>query len=110
MKTNEMENVVGAFKESKATTIAKTLKKAKLNSDKSALDTINQTSGKFNLSLSRFNRIRKNIVAPADKKLLIHFKDSNGSIVKTYHLQDRLININNLFIDQENPSTSERTS
>ncbi|GMF26216.1 unnamed protein product [Phytophthora fragariaefolia] len=63
-------------------------------------------SGKVNLSLGRFNRIRKDIVSPADKKLLLHFKDSTDAVVKTYHLQDRLININNLFIDQENQYSS----
>ena len=58
------------------------------------------------MNLGRFNRIRKDIIAPADKKLLIHFKDSNGTVLRTYHLQDRLININNLFITEDNQYSS----
>jgi hypothetical protein len=77
-----------------------------LKSDQYALNAINHTSGKYILPLSQFNRIRKDIVAPADKKLLIHLQDSNGLVVKTYHLQDRHINIENLFIDEENQYSS----
>ncbi|GMF63151.1 unnamed protein product [Phytophthora fragariaefolia] len=106
MKTRKMEEIVNAFKSKKAKTIIKALKSSKLNNDQSTLKTINSMSGKVNLSLGRFNRIRKDIVSPADKKLLLHFKDSTGAVVKTYHLQDRLININNLFIDQENKYSS----
>ncbi|DAZ99694.1 TPA: hypothetical protein N0F65_000872 [Lagenidium giganteum] len=106
MTTAKTENVVNTYRNRKAKTIANVLQSTKLNKDQSALKAINQTTGKFELSLGRFNRIHKNIVSPADKKLLIHFKDSNGSIVKTYHLQDRLININNLFIDKENQYSS----
>ncbi|DBA02848.1 TPA: hypothetical protein N0F65_006638 [Lagenidium giganteum] len=106
MTTRAMEKVVNTFKQTKANTIAKTLRAAKMTNDQAALKAINTTTGKFDLPLSRFNRIRKKIVSPADKKLLIHFKDSDGTIVKTYHLQDRLININNLFIDQENQYSS----
>ncbi|GMF30967.1 unnamed protein product [Phytophthora fragariaefolia] len=106
MKTRKMEEIINAFKSKKAETIIKALKSSKLNNDQSTLKTINSMSGKVNLSLGRFNRIRKDIVSPADKKLLLHFKDSTGAVVKTYHLQDRLININNLFIDQENQYSS----
>ena len=56
--------------------------------------------------MKRFNRIRKDIVAPADKKLLVHFKDQNGNIMRTYHLQDRHININNLFVTEEDQYSS----
>ncbi|KAJ8575738.1 hypothetical protein ON010_g3473 [Phytophthora cinnamomi] len=80
-----MENAVNNFKQTKAKTIIKTL---------------------LELQLNRFNRIRKDIVAPADKKRLLHLKDSNGSTMRTYHLQDRLININNLFINEENQYSS----
>jgi hypothetical protein len=104
--TYRMEKAVNAFKQTKGKTIMKTFRMAKQNNDQAALKAINTTTGKFDIPLSRFNRIRKNIVSPADKKLLIHFKDSDGSIVKTYHLHDRLININNLFIDQENQYSS----
>lgn len=106
MKTKDMEKIVSDFKQSKAKIILKSLRKAKTNDDKAAINAINKTDGKYELTLSRFNRVRKNIVSPDDKKLLIHFKDSDGSTVKTYHLQDRLININNLFIDEENQYSS----
>ncbi|GMF37453.1 unnamed protein product [Phytophthora fragariaefolia] len=106
MKTKMMESIVGPFKQAKASKIATAFKKATLSTDKSYLDAINQTSGKVNVSLSRFNRIRKQMVSPADKKLLIHIKGSDGRVVKSYHLNDRIVNINNLSIDEENQYTS----
>ncbi|GMF57057.1 unnamed protein product [Phytophthora fragariaefolia] len=106
MKTQMMESIVAPFKQAKANKIATALKKAKLSTDKSYLDSINHTTGKVNVSIGRFNRIRKQIVLPADKKLLIHIKGSDGRIVKSYHLNDRIVNINNLFIDEENQYSS----
>ncbi|GMG16379.1 unnamed protein product [Phytophthora fragariaefolia] len=106
VKTKMMESIVAPFKQAKASRIATAFKKAKLSTDKSYLDAINQTSGKVDVSLGRFNRIRKQIVSPADKKLLIHIKGSDGRIVKSYHLNDRIVNINNLFIDEENQYSS----
>lgn len=104
--TASMEKVVNTFKQSKAKTIIKSIRTFKANNDKTTLNAVNKTSGKVEMQLNRFNRIRKDIVAPADKKLLLNFKDSNGSIVKTYHLQDRLVNVNNLFINAENQYSS----
>jgi hypothetical protein len=106
MTTVSMKKIVDGFKTSKANTIAKTFRQIKLSKDKAILNSINQTSGKHDLTLSRFKRIRKNIVSPADKKLLLHIKDSNDSIVKTYHLNDRIMNIDNLFMDEENQYSS----
>ncbi|EGZ15075.1 hypothetical protein PHYSODRAFT_390269, partial [Phytophthora sojae] len=106
MKTKKMEEIVNAFKSKKAMTIVKAFKSSKLNNDPSTLKVINTTTGKVNVSLSRFNRIRKQIVSPADKKLLIHIKGSDGRIAKSYHLNDRVVNINNLFIDEENQYSS----
>ncbi|KAF4034488.1 hypothetical protein GN244_ATG13588 [Phytophthora infestans] len=79
MTTSNMEKAVNAFKKTKVNTIVKTLRKAKLNNDKASLKAINKTTGKVELQLNRFERIRKQIVAPADKKLLLHFKGENGS-------------------------------
>ncbi|GMF37444.1 unnamed protein product [Phytophthora fragariaefolia] len=90
MKTKMMESIVAPFKQAKASKTATAFKKAKLSTEKSYLDTINQTSGKVDVSLSRFNRIRRQIVSPADKKLLIHIKGSDGRIVKSYQLNDRI--------------------
>jgi hypothetical protein len=104
--TASMEKVVNDFKQSKAKTIIKTFRKAKLKNDQATLKAINKTTGKVEMQLSRFNHIRKNIVSPADKKLLLHFKESDGSMMRTYHLQDRLINVNNLFINAENQYSS----
>ncbi|RLN51642.1 hypothetical protein BBJ28_00024311 [Nothophytophthora sp. Chile5] len=104
--TYRMERIVNDFKSSKAITITKSLRQAKLSSDNDILNSINQTSGKHDLTLSRFKRIRKNIVSPADKKLLLHIKDSNDSIVKSYHLNDRIMNIDNLFMNEENQYSS----
>lgn len=106
MKTSTMEKVVNTFKQSKVKTIVKTLRKVKLNNDTASLKAINKTTGKVEMQLNRFERIRKDIVAPADKKLLLHFKGENGSVLKTYHLQDRLINIDNLYITEENQYSS----
>ncbi|GMF22363.1 unnamed protein product [Phytophthora fragariaefolia] len=106
MKTQMVGRIVVPFKQAKASKIATAFKKAKLSTDKPYLDAINQTSGKVDVSLSRFNRIRKRIVSPADKKLLIHIEGSDGRIMKSYHLNDRIVNINNLFIDEENQYSS----
>ncbi|GMF31197.1 unnamed protein product [Phytophthora fragariaefolia] len=106
MKTQMMESIVAPFKQAKASKIATAFKKAKLSTDKSYLDAINQTSGKVDVSLIRFNKIRKQIVSPGDKKLLIHIKGSDGRIEKSYHLNDRIVNMNNLFIDEENQYSS----
>ena len=106
MRTIAMEKVVNDFKQSKATKIVKTLRLAKLKNDQAALRAINSSTSKVEIQLSRFNRIRKDIISPADKKLLIHIKDSNGSVVRTYHLNDRIININNLFVNEENQYSS----
>jgi hypothetical protein len=106
MKTVSMKRIVDDFKSSKANTIAKTFRQVKLSKDKTTLNSINQTSGKHDLTLGRFKRIRKNIVSPADKKLLLHIKDSNDSVVKTYHLNDRIMNIDNLFMNEENQYSS----
>ena len=106
MTTSAMEKVVNEFKQSKAKTIIKSFRKATLNSDQAALKAINSSTQKVEIPLSRFNRIRKDVISPADKKLLIHFKDPNGSVIRTYHLQDRLININNLFVNEENQYSS----
>ncbi|EEY61340.1 uncharacterized protein PITG_01628 [Phytophthora infestans T30-4] len=106
MKTSTMEKVVNTFKQSKVKTIVKTLRKVKLNNDTASLKAVNKTTGKVEMQLNRFERIRKDIVAPADKKLLLHFKGENGSVLKTYHLQDRLINIDNLYITEENQYSS----
>lgn len=106
MKTNDMERVVNEFKLSKANTIIKSFRKAILKSDQSTLNAINGSDKKVEMTLGRFDRIRKNIISPADKKLLLHIKNTNGTVVKTYHLQDRMININNLFVDEENQYSS----
>ncbi|GMF28914.1 unnamed protein product [Phytophthora fragariaefolia] len=59
MKTQMMESIVAPFKQAKASKIVTAFKKAKRSTDKSYLDVINQSNGKVNISLSRFNRIRK---------------------------------------------------
>eukprot|EP00644_Phytophthora_capsici_P018652 jgi/Phyca11/49352/gw1.126.27.1 len=104
--TYQMERAIADFKNSKASMISKTFRQAKSNKDKTLLDEINKTSGKIDLTLSRFKRIRKNIVSPADRKLLLHIKDSNNSIIKTYHLNDRILNIDNLFMTEDNQYSS----
>lgn len=105
-KTSEIEKVVNAFKQSKAKTIIKSIRSFKAKNDQSALKAINTTNDKIEMDLSKFNRIRRNIISPADKKLLVHFKDQNGSIIRTVHFNDQIKDINNLFITEENQYTS----
>jgi len=105
-KTNVLKKTVNSFKKNKLNKIIKSFQTFRFKSDISTLNDINKTSSKVEMQLIRFNRIRKDIISPADKKLLIHFKNYDGIIVKTYHLQDRLINIDNLFITEENEYTS----
>jgi len=106
MTTSTMENAINAFKKTKAKTIIKTLRKAKLNNDQAALNAINKTTDKVEMNLKRFERIRKKIIAPADKKLLVHFKDENGSVLKTYHIQGQIRNIDNLYINEQDQYSS----
>jgi hypothetical protein len=64
MKTVSMKRIVDDFKSSKANTIAKTFRQVKLSKDKTTLNSINQTSGKHDLTLGRFKRIRKTLFHP----------------------------------------------
>ncbi|CAK4796791.1 unnamed protein product [Aphanomyces euteiches] len=88
--------IASLFKASKA--------KKQLN-DLKALKRINafQTT---TILLDSFKRIRPSIYAPADKNLLVHFLDEDGSTLRTYHLNSHQVSIDDLYISQENEYSS----
>ena len=104
--TKIMQKAIDNYKKSKANKIISLFRKSKYKSDKNFLNTINNTSNKLELTLSRFNNIRRFIKAPADKKLLLNVKNDEGIIIKSFNLNDREINTYNLFVTEQNEYSS----
>ncbi|GMF40004.1 unnamed protein product [Phytophthora fragariaefolia] len=81
MKTQVMESIVAPFKQAKASKIATAFKEAKLSTDKSYLDAINQTTGKVDVSLSHFNHIRKRITGRAKNDTTVYGDKRNTMFI-----------------------------
>ncbi|OQS04551.1 hypothetical protein THRCLA_20856 [Thraustotheca clavata] len=109
MKTDRMQQVIASHmrkshsKQNASKKIANAFRSFKSNrssKDHAALTAINSGDRTVEIPLKQFNRIFRNITAPADKSLMAHIKDDYGTITRSFNLRDHHFNADNLLITE----------